>query len=284
MFSKIFSENVKLVGDFLDYLKNQRNYSPHTITNYGVDLKQFINFLGTKSILDIQRQDIQAFINSLHDKQLDITTINRKIASLKSFYQWADIEFNSNKTIQLLKNINFLKDEKDPVPPIIDFEKANQLINKINNLRDKLALKILLYTGIRISELSNLKVSDINFAYKIMIIKGKGNKTRKIVLHPEIEQLLQEYLKQTKPDKFLFENHKTKKSITPRNFEYMVKKYFPNVHPHIFRHTFATHFLVKGGNIKVAQELLGHSSLRTTQVYLNANWDLIKTEYDSILA
>lgn len=273
------TKNLELVHDFLEYIKNQRNYSEHTIKNYSIDLQQFAKYV-KKSFVSISKDDLAGFIKSLRERGLDITTINRKLACLKSFYTFLS---KSGYTTSILSDIEFLKDEKNTLPKITDFKKLRKAIDQINDIRDKLIFKMLLYTGIRVSELVNIKLSDINFAYKTITIRGKGNKFRAVVLHPELESLIQEYITTYKPTKYLLENKQTGRPITARTVEYTTKKYFPELHPHIFRHTFATHFLLQKGNIKAVKELLGHSSLQTTDKYLKLCMDTIKTEYFSVL-
>lgn len=275
---------LKYLEEFTKYLTEQKNYSYHTIQNYYLDLKQFIYFLETnnKEFNKINNKTINEFIGFLRNKNLSIKSINRKIASLKSFYKWF-IEYYQNIPDININKIQFIKDTQNNIPKTTDFKEIEEKIKKITNIKDRLILKILLYTGLRVSEVINIKLININLNKNLITIRGKGNKIRQVILHPEIINDLKYYLQEHSPKIYLFENKITQKNISARSIEKTVKKYFKELHPHIFRHTFATYYIEKGGSLRNIQELLGHSSLKTTQIYLNVTMDKIKHEYFNIM-
>lgn len=278
--AKCEKSNEQLINGFLNYLQNQRNFSVNTVKSYSIDLKQLCNFTNNKDLTELDKDDIEAFINILRLRKLNITTVNRKISCIKSFVKWLNKQ--NVKVNNTLKDIELLKDTRNKIPVVCEFDKIKTRIDTISNIRDRLILKFLLYTGLRVGELVNIKISNINSNKKTIIIRGKGNKMRLAIIHPNLENDLRLYIEQFKPQIYLFESRITGQNITVRAIEKLVKKYFPDLHPHIFRHTFATYYLEKGGNIRNVQELLGHSSLRTTQIYLNVNIEKVKQEYCSI--
>ena len=277
---------------FIKYLKFEKRLSYHTILSYDNDLKQFESFFKTystnKEIKTTDKRAIRSWIVELSLKKLSPKSINRKIATLKSFFKFLIkrevIEINPSTNITSLKTDqkipNFLK-EKD-----VNFLFDNLILEKnFNGERDMMILELLYGTGIRISELINLKTRNINLPKKEMKIMGKRKKERIIPLHQQIISQIKKYLDKKNEIKstheFLLCTNKGKK-LYPMLIYRIVKKHLSSLinskkyNPHLLRHTFATHILNKGGDLNSIKDLLGHESLAATQIYTHNSIEKLK--------
>ena len=280
---------------FIKYLKFEKRLSDHTILSYDNDLKQFESFFKTystnKEIKTTDKRAIRSWIVELSLKNLSPKSINRKIATLKSFFKFLIkrevIEINPTTNIISLKTDqkipNFLK-EKD-----INFLFDNLILEKnFNGERDMMILELLYGTGIRISELINLKTRNINLPKKEMKIMGKRKKERIIPLHQQIISQIKKYLDKKNEIKstheFLLCTNKGKK-LYPMLIYRIVKKHLSSLinskkyNPHLLRHTFATHILNKGGDLNSIKDLLGHESLAATQIYTHNSIEKLKETF-----
>tara|TARA_B100002051_G_C16723829_1_gene634091 strand:+ start:956 stop:1831 length:876 start_codon:yes stop_codon:yes gene_type:complete len=280
---------------FIKYLKFEKRLSDHTILSYDNDLKQFESFFKTystnKEIKTTDKRAIRSWIVELSLKNLSPKSINRKIATLKSFFKFLIkrdvIEINPTTNITSLKTDqkipNFLK-EKD-----VNFLFDNLILEKnFNGERDMMILELLYGTGIRISELINLKTRNINLPKKEMKIMGKRKKERIIPLHQQIISQIKKYLDKKNEIKstheFLLCTNKGKK-LYPMLIYRIVKKHLSSLinskkyNPHLLRHTFATHILNKGGDLNSIKDLLGHESLAATQIYTHNSIEKLKETF-----
>ena len=280
---------------FIKYLKFEKRLSDHTILSYDNDLKQFESFFKTystnKEIKTTDKRAIRSWIVELSLKKLSPKSINRKIATLKSFFKFLIkrevIEINPSTNITSLKTDqkipNFLK-EKD-----VNFLFDNLILEKnFNGERDMMILELLYGTGIRISELINLKTRNINLPKKEMKIMGKRKKERIIPLHQQIINQIKKYLDKKNEIKssheFLLCTNKGKK-LYPMLIYRIVKKHLSSLinskkyNPHLLRHTFATHILNKGGDLNSIKDLLGHESLAATQIYTHNSIEKLKETF-----
>ena len=280
---------------FIKYLKFEKRLSDHTILSYDNDLKQFESFFKTystnKEIKTTDKRAIRSWIVELSLKNLSPKSINRKIATLKSFFKFLIkrevIEINPSTNITSLKTDqkipNFLK-EKD-----VNFLFDNLILEKnFNGERDMMILELLYGTGIRISELINLKTRNINLPKKEMKIMGKRKKESIIPLHQQIISQIKKYLDKKNEIKstheFLLCTNKGKK-LYPMLIYRIVKKHLSSLinskkyNPHLLRHTFATHILNKGGDLNSIKDLLGHESLAATQIYTHNSIEKLKETF-----
>ncbi len=280
---------------FIKYLKFEKRLSDHTILSYDNDLKQFESFFRTystnKEMKTTDKRAIRSWIVELSLKNLSPKSINRKIATLKSFFKFLIkrevIEINPTTNITSLKTDqkipNFLK-EKD-----VNFLFDNLILEKnFNGERDMMILELLYGTGIRISELINLKTRNINLPKKEMKIMGKRKKERIIPLHQQIISQIKKYLDKKNEIKstheFLLCTNKGKK-LYPMLIYRIVKKHLSSLinskkyNPHLLRHTFATHILNKGGDLNSIKDLLGHESLAATQIYTHNSIEKLKETF-----
>ena len=280
---------------YLKYLKFEKRFSSHTVLNYKIDLYQFKNFLvssyNTQNLECADYKTIRAWIINLSSKKLTASSINRKIASLKSFYKYL-ITRDKIKD-NPLKKIPSLKKEKK-LPKFIKesdmqmvFDKS-KFKNNLKEMRNLLILELLYGTGIRLSELINLKIKDININKNEIKVLGKRNKERIIPINNNIRLQLNKYLKLRKEQnnrcEYLLITSKDKKSY-PMLIYRIVKENLSNIinsekyNPHLLRHTFATHLINKGANINAIKDLLGHSSLAATQVYTHNSIEKLKKTF-----
>ena len=268
------------MNEFLNYLKDERNYSDKTILNYKMDLENFYNYINKKKTKKIDFDLLQEYIKNLSQKKYSTKSIQRHISSLKSYFKFLYnknyINVNPAELLCLPKNEiklpNYLT--------IIDLEKIYELDL---SLRDKLIVELLYSTGIRLSELVNIKISDINFYDKTIKVLGKGNKERYVLFGSVCSKLLKEYINNENRVYLLLNKNGNK--LSERGVEYIIEKIFKsvNVHakltPHTLRHTFATHMLDNGCDLVTVQKLLGHSDLSTTSIYTHISNEHLRTTY-----
>ena len=283
---------------FLKYLRFEKRYSDHTVSSYNIDLKQFIEFIekefGLKKLNSVNYRIARSWIINLSSENLTSATINRKIASAKSFYKYLisreKLNENPFKKISLLKKEkklpSFIK-EKD-IKLMFDQSKFK---NNLIDIRNLLILELLYGTGIRLSELINLKIKDCDLNKSQIKVLGKRNKERIIPINKNIKSQLQKYLilrtqKEIKISEYLIITSKYEKSY-PMFIYRIVKENLSKTinsekyNPHILRHTFATHLVNKGANINAIKDLLGHSSLAATQIYTHNSIEKLKETFQT---
>ena len=278
---------------FLNYITIERNYSEHTCLNYRLDLNEFSVFLEkapTKDI-DIKKIDyfvLRKFLSRLSEKNLKKRTVSRKISTLKSFFKFLLREgvIENNPASSLI----YPKMEKN-LPHFLTEKEVQTVLNKVLgdglfDLRDKAILEFLYSTGSRVSEMVSLKVEDVDLIGGIVKVKGKGKKERLLPLGEPAIVAIKKYVdKRTDKNLYLFINRKEKR-LSDRGVRDIINRYlkkavlFLKISPHTFRHSFATHLLNKGADLRSVQELLGHSSIATTQVYTHLTIDSLKKVYE----
>lgn len=282
---------------FTDYLQLEKKYSAHTVTAYLKDLEDFQKFASEEykysEIVNVNYSIVRSWIISLVDSGVSNRTVNRKISSLKTYYKF--LLKTSQIEINPLAKHRALKTSKKIQVPFSEMEIENvmellQTENTFEGLRDRLIVELFYSTGIRRAELINVKLNDISFAQKTIKVLGKRNKERIIPLLPAVLNTINEYL----PFREQLENIKdsahlflTKKGV--KVYETLVYRiinsYFSKTSekvkksPHILRHSFATHLLNEGADINAVKELLGHSSLASTQVYTQNSIAKLKEVY-----
>lgn len=279
---------IKEIQDYKRYLSYEKNYSFHTVKNYIKDIEQFVIFNNKKIVVD--ENDIKKFLEFLGKKKYSRRSIARKIVAVRNFYKFLI------KIKRIEKNpftyILTPKTEKK-LPGVLTEKEIENLMSAATgkdfiSLRDRTILELIYSTGIRVSELVNMDVSDIDFVNEEIKVLGKGEKERIIPVGSVALNILHCYIKELKKidtSGVLFIN-KNKKRLTQRFVELMIKKYAKmsgiekKVTPHTLRHSFATHLLDRGADLRSVQELLGHSNLSTTQIYTHLSIQKLKKEYD----
>lgn len=276
---------------YLKYLKYQKNYSDYTIINYGDDIKEYLLFLYEKKIdlYKINYDQIRSYQIYLNDKNDINSTISRKISALRGFYK--HLENNNKIESNPFSLINLPKKDKK-LPRFFYYNELEELFNtpKLNTptgQRDRLILEMLYATGVRVSELVNIKISDIG-DHTIKIL-GKGNKERIVRFGEYCEEILNMYLKDghyrlNSSSEYLFLNNRGGR-LTDRGVRFILDKIIEKttiekkISPHMLRHSFATHLLNEGCDILTVQELLGHESLSATAIYTHVTNDRLKEVY-----
>lgn len=273
---------------FLTYLEVEKNYSSHTSLNYRIDLEEFFKFLGDTPINKVAYPDMRRFLAGLKTRNLKPRTLARKLSSLRSFFKFLQREqIVQTNPAKLMVTPKLDK----PLPHFLSEEEAVQIIeapdnSKISSLRDRAIFETLYSTGIRVSELVGLNTEDVDFIGNIIKVMGKGKKERMVPIGDKALNALKEYMQQRKIDaKFIFVN-KNATRLSDRSVRNIINKYIlkqagsQHVTPHMFRHSFATHLLNHGADLRSVQELLGHVNLSTTQIYTHLTTDRLKKVYD----
>ena len=282
----------KNIISFLKYLKLERNYSNHTIINYGKDLKVFLTFLNEQKINNwesISYKTIRNFLEFLYELDYSKKSVARHISSLRSLYKYLLKEnIVSNNPLVLVSNPKL--DQK--LPKFLYYDELEKILSipdktTLFGMRDLTILETFYSTGIRVSELTNIKLTDIDFSNRTIKILGKGNKERYVLFGDVLKSYLKDYLSlrnEIAKCDYLFIN-KYGNGLTDRGvrsiIENILKKGAISYHisPHTLRHTFATHLLENGADLRVVQELLGHESLSSTQVYTHVSNEHLREVY-----
>ncbi|MFN4226813.1 MAG: site-specific tyrosine recombinase XerD [Candidatus Ratteibacteria bacterium] len=277
----------QLIDKFIDHILIEKNLSHNTATAYKNDLYKFKNFIEEKRINfnKIDFENFTSFIIFLKRKNYSSTSIVRIISGVRNFYKFL-LARGLVKNTEI--NIESPKIEKK-LPEVLTEEEVAKLLNlnKVSrkHLRNLAILELFYSSGLRISELCNLKISDIDLDSGFIKVKGKGNRERICILNRETVEVLKQYLRERRGiDEHLFLNNQNKK-ISRQSVWKIVKKYAKyagiekNVKPHTLRHTFATHLLERGLDLRIVQELLGHKSIATTEIYTHLNRKKIKEIY-----
>ena len=280
----------KLIEDFLRYLLIDKGYSKNTIISYKRDLEKFNLYFKNKDIKDINNSNIRDYIKSL---DLNEKSISRSISCLKSFYKFLIIE-------KIIKNDPtdglYMPKVKKSLPNIMSVEDVTKLLDiKLDDhfsYRNKAMLELMYATGLRVSELVELKLNDVDFSDDIVRIMGKGSKERIIPMGDFAKTYLEEYiynhrnlmLKGNNSEYIFLNNHG--KKMTRQGFFKIIKKLASDVgisteiSPHTLRHSFASHLLKYGADLRTIQELLGHSDISTTQIYTHVENEELRKNYD----
>lgn len=279
----------KQLVDYISYLQDIKKFSAHTIKAYRQDITQFLNYMD-KHNLAIQKEGIRDFISEIFIKTRNKTTVSRKIYAIKSFFTFllknGIIDKNPVDAISIPKI-----DKK--IPEILTIEEMTAFLDQLPEknfiqLRNKAIFELLYATGLRISELTHLKPTDIDFENRLLRVMGKGKKERIVPFNNTARDILSSYYREMKKTNktscdYIFVNMRGNR-ITERSIERILQDSYQQVmqsekrvYPHLFRHSFATHLLQRGANLRIIQELLGHSNLSTTERYTSLNFsDLLR--------
>jgi integrase/recombinase XerC len=294
----------KLIEQFLEHLRYERNVSEHTLRNYSSDLDQFFQYLtlnNTRDAPDLSAIDhltIREWLASLHSAQKKKSSIARKLAALRTFFQFlvreGVLEMNSAKLVSTPK-------QEKKLPKHLSIEEAIRFIESPDaetdlGKRDRAMLELMYATGVRVAELTTLNVADVDFGNQLVRVTGKRRKQRIVPFGDPAGEAIRNYLSvrdkflfnapiSERDDEALFLNYKGTR-ITTRSVGRMVDKYIRlcagmhNISPHALRHSFATHLLDSGADLRDIQELLGHARLSTTQVYTHVSMEKLIEVYD----
>ncbi|GAB6282286.1 MAG: site-specific tyrosine recombinase XerD [Ignavibacterium sp.] len=296
MKSEKFS-NETFVKEYLTYLKLEKNLADNTIKSYLTDINSFFNFLKDEDIKDlneIQAKDANNFFIALKNIGLQPSSASRYYSSLKGFFKYLYLSgYIQNNPIDKIRAPKTSK----KIPQVLSIEEIDEIFSKpdVKNkfgLRDRAMLETLYACGLRISELITLKISDLHFDEQVISVFGKGSKERIIPIGKSAIKWLEKYLSESRPLlerkskslNYVFLNTRGTK-LSRMGIWKIIEQYvseaniMKDVHPHTFRHTFATHLLEGGADLRAVQEMLGHSNLSTTQIYTHIDREFIKQEH-----
>ncbi len=290
------------VTDFGQYLLVQRQYSPLTQQAYLEDIADFTNFLtangGLASYRQVGRLEIETFLDELTRRQLARETISRKISALRSFYRYLEnhklVAGNPFATVRI-------KGQAKTLPRFFYEQEMAALFAAVVGdepvtVRDRALLELFYATGMRVSEVSDLTNAQLDLTMRIVLVHGKGNKDRYVPFGHHAQAALQQYLQESRPvlmqklpqgpatHEYVFVNQRGQQ-LTSRGIAYILDRIIKNssvnsdIHPHMLRHTFATHLLDHGADLRTVQELLGHASLSTTQIYTHVTMQHLQADY-----
>ncbi|BCB03344.1 tyrosine recombinase XerC [Bacillus sp. KH172YL63] len=281
---------------FTEYLQIEKHYSAHTFEQYRHDIEEFYVFMkeqGLRSLKDVEYSDARLFLTKLHDHGLMRSSVSRKVSSLRSFYRFL------NREKQLLDNpfsfVNLPKKETR-LPTFFYEEEIEALLKACEgesplDIRNRAIFELLYATGIRVSECTGMQVKDVDFGLSTILVHGKGNKERYVPFGSYAHDAMEQYITQSRPKLMkkqthskLLVNHRGG-PLTERGIRLILNKIIEKasltgkIHPHMLRHTFATHLLNNGADLRTVQELLGHAQLSSTQVYTHVSKDQLRKTY-----
>ena len=281
--------------DYLTMLRVEKNLSTNSITSYKADLNRYINFLfnieSIKNLNSIRQIHIRNFIRYLNDQNLSSSSINRSFSSIRSYHKFLSGEEKiSHNPTQLLEPPK----QSKKLPKVLSIQEVNVIINSVNlessmGYRDMAILETLYSAGLRVSELCALEMNNILFDSSMLRVLGKGNKERYVPLGSKAIKLIDDYCKYVR-SKLVDKKHsdgnvflsKNGKQLTRMTIFNIMKKWTlisginKDISPHTFRHSFATHLLEGGADLRAVQEMLGHSDISTTQIYTHLDNEYLK--------
>lgn len=283
------------IKEFTNYLQKERRYPETTINSYARDIEQYYEFLKENKIEDknISNDEIRSYLKYMDELKYSKSTISRNLSALRHYYNYLMISYDyKNNPFKQIRNPK--KDKK--IPNFLQYDELENIINSIPldnalDVRNRLIIELLYATGLRVSELTSLEVNQINYSGREIKVVGKGNKERIVYFGEYCEEILKLYLRSYR-NKLLNGNrndylllNKDGNPLSSRGVELIINKIIKelalkhNVSPHTLRHTFATDLLNNGADLKSVQELLGHSSLSTTQIYTHITNERLRSVY-----
>lgn len=286
--------DIQYLSEYLEYLEVEKGLAQNTLEAYRRDLTAFLDFCksrGVSDIADIERTDLNSFILKLREDNYNPTSVTRKVASLRGFFKWfCANEYGTKNPAQTLEQPKLPKH----LPKVMTVEELNQILSSDLTEEESLIVELLYGCGLRVSELVNLQLNNIDIKSKYIQCYGKGSKERIVPFGEKAKNALKKYLKvrdliilknKLGDNKILFLKEDGKQ-ITRQDVYNFIKKQGEKIHkhisPHTLRHSFATHLLENGADLRVVQELLGHSDVSTTQLYTHITKKRLKEVYFAI--
>ncbi|MGB6406573.1 MAG: tyrosine recombinase XerC [Planococcus donghaensis] len=289
-------EKEKMLESFMSYIQLEKNYSEHTVHHYEHDLADFFLFLNAEGVPDIREVEYihaRNYVTKLYDAKLSRTTVSRKISAIRSFFRYANREYGLDEAA--FRTLYHPKKE-ERLPQFFYEEELAQLFKSVLgddklSIRNTALLELLYATGMRVSECVSIRLTDLDQTMQIVKVMGKGRKERYIPYGQFAQDALEHYLEDARPKlmkkqdhDYLFVNSRGE-AVTDRGIRHILsecmKKASVNssIYPHMIRHTFATHLINNGADIRTVQELLGHSHLSSTQVYTHVTKEHLRNTY-----
>lgn len=284
----------RYIQKFITYLRVEKNASPHTLTNYLIDLKEFNGSIKQKLLEDITHVDVRLFLARLKERNFSKRSVARKMACLRSFFRFlcreGYVKTNPASGLQTPKI-------EKKLPLFLDTDEVVRLIESpdlsdVYGLRDRAILEALYSSGIRVSELVGLNKDNVDFIGAVLKVYGKGKKERLAPIGDKALRAMRNYLNKIETEKTMdnkaFFLNKSGRRMSDRAVRRVIDKYIrktslnENISPHSLRHSFATHLLDRGADLRSVQELLGHANLSTTQIYTHVTTERLKSVYEKV--
>jgi len=284
----------KLLEEFINYLSVERGLSKNTISSYRTDLVSFLNYLESRnlsSVEKVKRDDITQYLLFLKDKGLSGNSVSRALVAIKMFYRFmVEERLIKDNVAGILESPKLIR----PLPNVLNINEVEKLLAAPDTrdwmgLRDKAALELLYATGMRVSELVDLPTNTVNLDVGFIKCRGKGDKERIVPIGTQAKNAISRYMQKVRPAllKNRADNHlflsRLGRRVSRQSFWKMIKKYAKRarikkeIMPHTLRHSFATHLLERGADLRVVQEMLGHADIATTQIYTHINKERLKS-------
>ena len=286
----------KALAHFIKYVQLEKNFSVHTVREYEADVRQFLHFLeqeGVYCLTDVEYLHARLYVTKLYEENMARTSISRKISSIRSFFRYLNREGELDDAP--FRSLYHPKKE-ERLPSFFYEEELQQLFaassgTDAKSIRNMAILELLYATGIRVSECVSIEMNQIDFAYSILRVMGKGRKERIVPFGQYAHEALQRYVNEVRPElmkdkdhQYLFVNMRGSE-LTARGVRHILKEMVEKaslhskIYPHMLRHTFATHLLNNGADLRTVQELLGHAHLASTQVYTHVTKEHLRNTY-----
>lgn len=288
-------KKIQALTEFITYIQLEKNYSPSTVLNYEKDLEGFFSFLaqeGVESLDEVDYLHARLYVTQLYNEQKARATISRKISAIRSFFRFLNKEYElDDAAFQAL----YHPKKESRLPRFFYEEELTQLFeanegDDVKSLRNMAILELLYATGIRVSELTSLSMQDVDLSLDIVRVMGKGRKERYVPFGHYAHEALVRYIEKSRtplmkqPHAKVFVNMRGGE-LTSRGVRYILNEMLKKaemhgvIYPHMLRHTFATHLLNNGADLRTVQELLGHSSLSSTQIYTHVTKEHLRNTY-----
>lgn len=289
-------EKEKMLASFMSYIQLEKNYSEHTVHHYEHDLKDFFLFLDAEGVPNIREVDYihaRNYMTKLYDAKLSRTTVSRKISAIRSFFRYGNREFGLDEAA--FRSL-FHPKKEERLPQFFYEEELAQLFKSAQgednlSIRNTALLELLYATGMRVSECVAIRLVDLDQTMQIVKVMGKGRKERYIPYGHFAQEALEHYLDEARPKLMKKQNHdylfvnSRGEVVTDRGIRHILSECMKkasinsSIYPHMIRHTFATHLINNGADIRTVQELLGHSHLSSTQVYTHVTKEHLRNTY-----
>lgn len=286
----------KYLDEFLRSISTTHSDSEHTESAYRRDVSQFLDYLGEADILKVEKNIAFGFLNDLNQSGLSQRTIARKVSALRSYFKFLQLNYGAQNNPFIGIKVN---QRKKSIPQFLMYEQIESLILECENddfgIRNRIIIEILYACGLRVGELEILDVSQINLSRRSIRVLGKGNKEREVYFYESLGELLNLYITVVRPKLLKNKSHtrlivnNNGSPITSRGIQYILSQIGKaanlkvKLHPHMLRHSFATHLLDNGASLRLVQILLGHESLSTTQIYTHVTMQKLQKAYDEAI-
>ena len=282
--------------EFLSHISASHSASSHTEDAYAFDVEQFIEFLENDDLMSVPVETAYSYVNELYKMEMSSSSVARKISALRSFYKFLQVNYGvAVNPFSTLK----IRQQSRTLPKYLMFEEVRELLDSCEKtdlgIRNRVLIEVMYACGLRVHEASELKLSNFDFEDRSIRIVGKGDKERLLFYYGALSSRLEKYIENSrfnlltgKQHNYLFVNSKGD-PLSVRGIQYLLEKQGEvcglrqKLHPHMLRHSFATHLLDNGASLRIVQTLLGHESLSTTQIYTHVSLSKIKKVYQEAM-